>query len=286
MRLNTHPRRQALMLLVVALGAALVLSWGLGHLQFQEARPFPGAAPRAAETQASAAPRPVPGTESLTIFEGLLAAVLIGLVLYLVVRIIIAADLRSILWILAAAAGTLMLLALLPHVAPGSAVLTSPEGAPAAATEFEYPSAPLGPPPAAFLWIAAGLVAAGGALAAFVALWRRRGLALLQDRLRREAAAAVAAIESGADSTNAIIHCYIEMTRLIRRERGMERERSLTAREFEVLLEELGLPASPLSSLRTLFEEVRYGSRKFSPSEERSAMRSLGEIEGFLRAGQ
>jgi hypothetical protein len=285
MRLNTHPKRQALILLVVALGAALVLSSGLSHLRLQDARPFPGAASRPAEAQTPAAARPAPGAVSLTIFEGLLAAVLVFLVLYLLVRIIIAVDLRNILWILAAAAAILMLLTLLPHVAPGSAVRISPEVAPAEAIEFRDPTAPLGTPPAAFLWIAGGLAAAGGAVAAFIALRRRRALASLQDRLRRQAAAAVAAIESGADSTNAIIHCYIEMTRLIRRERGMERERSLTAREFEASLEELGLPATPLSSLRMLFEDVRYGSRKFSPSEERSAVRSLGEIERFLRAG-
>ena len=76
------------------------------------------------------------------------------------------------------------------------------------------------------------------------------------------------------------------MTRLIRSQRGMERERSLTAREFEASLRELGLPASPLSRLRTLFEDVRYGNRKFSPSEERAAVTSLGEIEGFLQTGQ
>jgi heme exporter protein D len=273
-------------LLVVALGAALVLSLGLSHLRLQEALPFPGAASGPAETQESVAGRAAPGIESLMIFDGLLAAVLVGLVLYLLARIIIAADLRNILWIVAAAAGIMMLLTLLPHVPPGSAVLTSPEGVPAEATEFESRSAPLGTPPAAFLWVAAGLAVAGGALAAFVALQRRRALASLQDRLRRQAAEAVAAIESGADSTNAIIHCYIEMTRLIRRERGMERERSLTAREFEAALEELGLPASPLSSLRTLFEDIRYGGRKFSPSEERLAVSSLGEIEIFLRAGQ
>jgi hypothetical protein len=286
MRLNTHPKRQALILLVLALGAAVVLASGLSHLRLQDARPFPGAASAPAETQASTGARPVLGAESLTIFEGLLAAVLVGLVLYLLARIIIAVDLRNILWIVAAAAGILALLMLLPRVAPGSAVRISTEGGPAEATEFESPTAPLGTPPVSFLWIAAGLAVAGGAFAGFVALQRRRALASLQDRLRREAAAAVAAIESGADSTNAIIHCYIEMTRLIRRERGMERERSLTAREFEASLQELGLPAPPLSRLRKLFEDVRYGRRKFSPSEEMSAVRSLGEIESFLQAAQ
>jgi len=273
-----------LILLVVALGAALVLASGLSHLRLQDALPFPGASSSPAETQVSVAGRAAPGVESVTIFEGLLAAVLIGLVLYLLARIIIAADLRNMLWIVAAAAAILMLLMLLPRVAPGSPVHISSEGVPAEATEFESPTAPLGTPPASFLWIAGTLAAAGGAVAGFVALRRRRMLASLQERLRREAATAVAAIESGADSTNAIIRCYIEMTRLIQRERGMERERSLTAREFEVALEDLGLPASPLGRLRRLFEDVRYGSRKFSPSEERSAVRSLGEIESFLRA--
>jgi heme exporter protein D len=286
LRLKPHPKRQALILLVVALGAALVLSSGLSQLRLRDALPFPGAASSPAETQESVAGPAPPAIESVRIFEGVLAAVLVGLVLYLLARIIIAADLRGILWIVAAAAGILMLLMLLPRVAPGSAVRISPEGVPAETPEFEYPSAPLGTPPVAFLWIAAGLALAGGALAALVALRRRRALDSLRERLRREAMDAAAAIESGADSTNAIIRCYIEMTRLIQRERGMERERSLTAREFETSLEELGLPASPLTRLRQLFEDVRYGSRKFSPSEERSAVTSLGEIEGFLRAGQ
>jgi len=281
--LSRHAKRNAVILLLASLAAAVVLASGLGNLQLGGGSPFPGAAVRPGETPPAAVARALPAEESLPLFRGILATVLLALVLVLLLRIATLANIRSILGVVLALAAIAILLAIIPPLPPGQRVSLPAEAAPADDSSFEYATAPLPKPPPAFVWLSAVAGIAGVTSVAVLALRHRRTAASMPDQLRQEAEKAVEALEAGADSTNVIVRCYLQMARLIQEERGLAREHSMTVREFESALESIALPPKPLRQLRTLFEAVRYGDRKFSAEEEQLASQSLREIVGSLR---
>ena len=104
------------------------------------------------------------------------------------------------------------------------------------------------------------------------------------DQLADEAQRAIDDIQGGGDLTTAILRSYAEMTRLVRQELGLARDRAMTARDFEEFLEEKGLPGSPLHTLTVLFEQARYGGSLPGTGEETLAIDSLTEIVRAVRS--
>jgi hypothetical protein len=173
-------------------------------------------------------------------------------------------------------ASVAILLFLLPRSA------SSPPQAAAAEPKPIFAVAPLGPPPKALVWLVAAAVACLAAAAAVLALRGRKGGA--DDRLRRlalEAGTARQAILEGGDLRDVITRCYRGMSLALERGRGIERESSMTAREFEAVLEEAGVPPDALRRLTRLFEAVRYGDGSPCAADEAEALRCLAEIEGY-----
>lgn len=110
-------------------------------------------------------------------------------------------------------------------------------------------------------------------------LWRRLHPApILVEQIGSQAEAALEELRSGADFKNTILRCYAEMCRVLNQQRGLQRDRGMTPREFEVRLWEAGLPAGPVSKLTRLFERVRYGANQPQPHEEREAYACLEDI--------
>jgi hypothetical protein len=137
---------------------------------------------------------------------------------------------------------------------------------------------PLGHPPALVVWLTvAGLTLCLGLAAAW--LFRpappRRGaldlLGLEAERARRD-------LLSGLDARGVILACYARMSTVLAEERGVLRPGSMTAREFEALLEELGLPGAPVRELTGLFELARYGGRGAAFDQQERAIECLGPI--------
>ncbi|HSM24876.1 MAG TPA: DUF4129 domain-containing protein, partial [Anaerolineaceae bacterium] len=58
----------------------------------------------------------------------------------------------------------------------------------------------------------------------------------------------------------------------------IEREHSLTAREFENYLLKKGIPITPIHQITSLFEKVRYGNKPTDLNDERIAIESLSSI--------
>jgi hypothetical protein len=104
------------------------------------------------------------------------------------------------------------------------------------------------------------------------------------EQLAREAQGALDALKGGADLTDTVMRCYFEMSRMLNEERGIQRERSMTPREFEVRLGELGLPEQHIVRLTRLFEGVRYGSRVTGEREADEAVASLSAIVDACRS--
>ena len=129
-------------------------------------------------------------------------------------------------------------------------------------------------------FLAAAVLTAFGGLVAWAMLRsrRKRKPAIAFAELAQEAQQALDTLAAGGDLRNTVLHCYREMSRVVRESRGIQRQGAMTPREFEEQLAHAGLPAEPVHDLTRLFEEVRYGSKELSPWEERRAVASLSAI--------
>lgn len=104
------------------------------------------------------------------------------------------------------------------------------------------------------------------------------------EQLAHEAQGALDALHGGADLKDTIMRCYFEMSRVVSREQGIQRETAMTPREFERRLEEAGLPDSHVQQLTRLFEGVRYGAKVPGEREERQAIAALTKIVEACRS--
>jgi hypothetical protein len=116
-------------------------------------------------------------------------------------------------------------------------------------------------------------------LRASMMLWRRlhrksEPLQLVADEARE----ALKEIGEGADLRDVVMRCYFEMSQVLRRERGIERMKTSTTREFEDDLIKAGIPDVHVRRLTRLFEMARYGSKNLGERENREAVSSLKAI--------
>jgi hypothetical protein len=102
--------------------------------------------------------------------------------------------------------------------------------------------------------------------------------------LAQQAEEARETIEAGGDLRDTVIRCYMEMNRVVRDARGLQRERAMTPHEFETRLEGAGLPGEQVRDLTRLFEDVRYGAKELGPWEGRRAVACLTAIAEACRA--
>jgi hypothetical protein len=162
----------------------------------------------------------------------------------------------------------------------GQLDLLPPETADAPAiTGTTLPAVPTANIPEWFAFLASFLlvVLLGGILWRAWQRWRRPQKDTLE-LLVQEARNAHRALQSGEDFHNVILRCYFEMSQTLDRQRGIRREESMTAREFQRRLIDLGLPKEPVGQLTSLFEAVRYGAKEPGEQAERQAIDCLEAI--------
>jgi len=137
---------------------------------------------------------------------------------------------------------------------------------------------PLGPLPPGLLWLVwCGLALLVILLGIWLVRWRSSPL-LEGAALESEAQQALQALQSGSNIEDVILRCYVQMSRVLQKEQKLELKQTMTAREFERLLEARGFPADPVHQLTGLFENVRYGHRRPGPAEEQQAFDCLNAI--------
>ncbi len=166
---------------------------------------------------------------------------------------------------------------------PQTAVLATP--APGSGEVFTAEFEP-NPPQWAVLLTTGGLAVLLAALVvgAVWLIWRRGSRpesSLTQ--LGEEAREALHALQAGADLKDTVLRCYFEMERVLREQRGIEREEAMTPREFELSLSEAGLPDRHIEQLVRLFEGVRYGAKLVGKREELQAIDCLAAIVEVCR---
>jgi hypothetical protein len=103
--------------------------------------------------------------------------------------------------------------------------------------------------------------------------------------IARRAQSAIDEIERGGNLRATILRCYAEMSRVVREERGLRRDRAVTAREFTDYLIGANLPKEPVVRLTRLFEKARYSGSTPTSSDEEEALASLQAIvDACIRA--
>ena len=144
-------------------------------------------------------------------------------------------------------------------------------------------TAPLGPAPPLLLWLVGiGLLATG----ILIGIWiftSSRGRATTLDIVGLEAEKAWQELIAGLGLKDVIVKCYRQMSLALEKEQGIERKESMTAREFENLLQAAGVPYDPVHQLTQLFEAARYGNWQPNPIDEQKAIQCLEAIVLYTR---
>jgi hypothetical protein len=150
-------------------------------------------------------------------------------------------------------------------------------------TDTPLVTSPLGPVPVSLYWLVGiGLLVSSILLGIWIFTPSPR-LETTIDLVGLEAENALQSLKTGLDLKDVIIKCYRQMSLALEREQGIERKDSMTTREFENLLETIGVPHDPIHQLTQLFEAVRYGNWQPNPMDERKAIHCLEAIMLFSR---
>jgi hypothetical protein len=277
-----------LLFLTVALVSLMLLTASLSNLQLQPGTPFPGSSNSEDPTQFVPSLPPIQ-TYSFPVLQGILALISLILVLYVSARLIGFAfvNIKKVLPFLFAIIVLLIIMYLLPGVTPNPTPNFSGEYSEVPTpSSIDLPVAPLGAPPQLLIQFVIVGIVLGCGLIAIMMMKRWLAPTRIEDELLQDAEEAVKALQDGMDLENAIIRCYLQMTRSIQKERGLERNYSMTVQEFEHWLVGIGFPTIPLQQLTSLFEKVRYGKQQINNFDEQIAIQSLNEIIKFCQIKQ
>lgn len=105
-------------------------------------------------------------------------------------------------------------------------------------------------------------------------VWRRTRPGKLE-QIAIQAQQTLDHLEAGGSFKNAIVKCYYQMCLLLSEKKRIERDRSMTPREFAACLRKLGVGGAEAQRLTALFEKVRYGAYRPGQGEEREAIACL-----------
>ena len=149
----------------------------------------------------------------------------------------------------------------------------------------ELPPTPEFVPPELPDWanflISLGVALAVLGLAWFLVRWWQRLNRRYQPPLKDLASIARSSLNdlsTGTDWADAITNCYVRMSDVVSRKRGLHRQTAMTPAEFSRRLERAGLPSDPVRRLTRLFESVRYGAHKPAQTEINEAVSCLNAI--------
>jgi hypothetical protein len=275
-------RRQGILLfyMCIAIGALLLLAASLPRLAFQPGRSFALGASQPLTVGSNVVPPASLGDAGY--WRVLFTVIFLGLSVTLALALIFSAKLR---WeffrrMISAIGAVLffyLVVSFLRRMPPDTRV------APPARTM------PIPPPPVtgerlpAFVaqpsqWLTTAIsVCLAALLIAGIWFFWRRGqkvanpvVALAQE--------ALASIQSGGDVHDTVLRCYLDMSRVLGEQRGIERQRAMTPREFEQHLAASGVRDQHIRQLTRLFERARYSSQRPSEQDERAAVDCLTAI--------
>lgn len=272
-------KRKTIVLLGLVILLTMLVAANLQKLEFQPGMPLP----RLEQGQLVAVPiaeAPSVSISAPRFILILIALVLTGVTLYTAYQIFRGADWQLIIYVLRYAliiGVAISFLVFLIMLFPGSTIGTPAEIPIPTMTSQPVVTSPLGSAPPSLLWLVGiGLLI----ITVLVAMWmftpvRQAGPL---DLLGLEAERARQALISGVDLKDVIINCYHQMSLTMKQEQGIEREGFMTIREFETVMESVGIPQEPIHLLTRLFEAVRYGHWQPDALDEQQAIQCLEAI--------
>jgi hypothetical protein len=273
-------RRQGLLFLYlsVAISALTLLAAGLPQLSFQPGRSFILNAPQA-PGGAGGAPANIGDPGYLRL---LLPVIVLVALVYFVLTLIFSAKLRR--QLLQRLAQVLLVLLLFYLIT--NRLIGTPAPLPPTQPSADIPppaQAPTGEPLPPFIaqpapWLVA-IISLGLAALLIAGIWyfwrRSRPVA---NPITTLAQAAIENIQAGGDVHSVVLRCYLEMIEVLGQQRGIQRGRAMTPREFAQYLAASGVRDKHIQQLTQLFEGARYGAQPPSAQDERVAVECLTAI--------
>jgi len=279
-----NTKRITLLFLVGTLVSLIMLSGSLSNLQLHAGTPFPGAGDFNSETRFFTTASP--GNANFpTLLKGIFALIFLFLMIYVAARFIALVNIKRLMRLLSIMIAILVLIILISHIpSTPSTYRPSETSINPISPRFEYPVSPLGQPPGELILLVliAFIVAVGLLVFKALGIWLKQ--TGMTKQILHEAESAMNEIKNGENLRNVIFRCYLQMTYAIQEERKIERNYSMTVREFEDWLEEKGFPIVPIHQLTHLFEKARYGAQLTMKEDEKMATESLDEIIRFCRS--
>ena len=270
----------ALVMLGLVITSTAIIAVGLPQLEFQPGMPLPSVT-NGQVVAVPAAAVPIVVVHLNKFVSVLLALVLTGSLLYVTFQLLrkghwkdIWSHIRHVVITSLFVVVIPFLILLLPHAPidlPAEMLLPKAE---------PWLTSPLGVAPPIVIWLVGlALLASTVLLGVWIVTSARRDRSL--DLIGAEAKQAWQALKTGLSLKEAIIRCYRQMSLVLERDKGIEREYFMTTGEFEERLEAEGFPHEPVHQLTQLFEAVRYGNWQPNPADEKKAIVCLESIMSF-----
>ena len=141
---------------------------------------------------------------------------------------------------------------------------------------------PIGHAPSIFVWLSiGGLILLAGMIGFWLYQTTFKAIST-KNLIKAEAENAFQEIKDGKEWKNVVIRCYLQMAQVLQANQGIERQASMTTREFENLLISYKFPVTAVHHLTILFEKVRYGNKVIEPGDEQAAMDCFAAIKGNM----
>ena len=279
--MSDDAKRKRLLFLLLAASLMILIAAALPQLELKPGIPLP-------KWEGNAGPPPIESQPDMSISFSTFSKALLEVVGILVLVYTVYKFLKGVPW--KEILGPALLMALLTVVAviilfalTNPHITSEPLAPQVLPPELKREGPPLGSPPAILVWLVwIGL----GVMIVVLGIWasnRRTQNLRAGVSVEIEAERAMQALKKGLDFKNVIVQCYRQMSAALQKEQGIELGDTMTAREFEHLLEAKGLPRDPVHQLTQLFEAARYSLRQFTPVDEHKAFDCLSAIVQFSR---
>ncbi len=276
-------KRNTLILLGLVIIITIIIAASLPQLELQPGMPLP----KLENDQVVIPPAETGSFGAISVDKFIIAFLLLvgaGTMLHMIYRLLRGAEWKDVvtfIWpmlVISLFLGVFVFLIMLLPQSESSRVMELPAPTP------EPPvTSPLGPVPPLLLWLVGIGLLVTGILIAFWIFGSPASRPTTIDIVGLEAEKAWQELKAGLGLKDVIIKCYRHMSLALEKEQGIEREESMTAREFENLLQAAGVPYDPVHQLTQLFEAARYGNWQPDPIDEQKAIHCLEAIVLYCR---
>ncbi len=275
-------KRKALTFLLMTVILTALIAAALPRLELKPGLSLPSA--EVGEDTSTPAPLPAVSVSINTYLMAALETVLVLVIAYGTYKILKGVPWKKVLLPSLLIAMLVMVVFYIFFLLAGAHIKSDPFAPEILPSDLNIPGGPVGPMPKGLVWLAwIGLAVGVGLLGAWL-IRRPPKHSHSGDPLELEAERALQALRNGSSLNDVIVRCYIQMSRALQKEQKIELKQTMTAREFEYLLEDKGIPYAPVHQLTQLFEAARYGFRQIGPADEQKAFECLNAILKFSRA--